>query len=75
MLPTGFFVVEAKPQGSKPIYVHLPQAVSELYACATLLKYGFIQFSHFGIQRLQPAVPTRSLDKRTCVALHNHTRQ
>jgi len=36
VLPTGFFVAEAKPGDLRD---HIPQAVAEMYGCAKLLKY------------------------------------
>ena len=39
MLPTGFFVAEAKVR-SLQLTGHLPQAISEIYACAKSLKWG-----------------------------------
>ncbi|KAF9035395.1 hypothetical protein BDZ89DRAFT_1062174 [Hymenopellis radicata] len=39
LLPSGFFVVEAKPTDARPrLKDHISQAVSELYACATVLQ-------------------------------------
>ncbi|KAF9014374.1 hypothetical protein BDZ89DRAFT_455735 [Hymenopellis radicata] len=39
LLPSGFFVVEAKPTDARPrLMDHISQAVSELYACATVLQ-------------------------------------
>ena len=39
MLPTGFFVVEAKSD-SLHLTAHLPQAISEIYMCAKYLRWG-----------------------------------
>lgn len=39
MLPNGFFVAEAKVR-SLQLTGHLPQTISELYACAKSLKWG-----------------------------------
>ncbi|KAF9023498.1 hypothetical protein BDZ89DRAFT_1069869 [Hymenopellis radicata] len=44
LLPSGFFVVEAKPTDARPrLMDHISQAVSELYACATLLHQKFLR--------------------------------